>query len=79
MTRLTVNVPNDSDITFIKELLDRVGFIYEVETEEDKYVFSESELDGFERTRKDFLDGKTTARSWAEVKEDLNRAFNHNT
>jgi hypothetical protein len=79
MTRLTVNIPNDSDITFIKELLDRVGFVYEVEAKDNGYVFSEAELDGFDKTRQDFLDGKTTGRSWAEVKEDLNRAFNHNT
>jgi len=79
MTRLTVNIPNDGDIAFIKELLDRVGFVYEVEAENNGYVFSEAELDGLDKTRQDFLDGKTTARSWAEVKKDLNRVFNHNT
>jgi hypothetical protein len=76
MTRLTVNVPNDNDISFLKEVLDRFGLHYEIDADDNGYIFSEAEIKDFVKTRQDFIDGKTTARDWTDIEEDLNRAFN---
>lgn len=75
MTKVTVSVTNDNDISFLKEVLDRFGLAYEVEADED-YVFSTEDINSFVKTRQDFLDGKTTARDWTDIEEDLNSAFN---
>ncbi len=75
MTTLTVNIQNENDLPVLQEILDRFGLPYVVDNESE-YVFSEEEIAGFMKTRQDYLDGKTTTRSWTDVQEDLNRAFN---
>lgn len=75
MTKVTVSVPNDNDISFLKEVLDRFGLTYEVEADEE-YILSAKDINSFVKTRQDFLDGKTTARDWTDIEEDLNSAFN---
>jgi len=75
MTTLTVNIQDEKDLPVLQEILDRFGLSYSVGTDEE-YVFSEAELNGFLKTKQDFLDGKTTARDWTEIQEDLNRAYN---
>jgi len=77
MTKLTVSISNENDVPFLKEMLDRIGLPYEVESDDADYVFSDKEIEGFVKTKQDFLDGKITARD--EVKKDLDRAFNHNS
>jgi len=76
MTKLTVTIPNDNDIPFLQEVLNRFGLDYEIEADDNGYIFSKAEIDGFIKTKHDFLDGKTTARDWKDVEEDLNRGFN---
>jgi hypothetical protein len=56
---------------FLKEMLDRIGLPYEVDDDDVNYTFSEKEIEGFVKTRQDFLDGKTTARNWNEVKKGM--------
>jgi hypothetical protein len=79
MTRVTVNVFEEKDVSFLKEILDRVGLTYEVDDDQPDYQFSESEIAGFVKTKQDYLEGKTTARNWDEVKKDLHSAFSNNT
>ena len=43
-----------------------------------EYAFSEEEIAGFMKTRQDYLDGKTTARDWTEIEEELNRKYGTN-
>ncbi|MES2112893.1 MAG: hypothetical protein V4577_29350 [Bacteroidota bacterium] len=74
MTTLTVNIQNEKDLPVLQEILDRFGLPYAVDTETE-YAFSETEIEGFMKTRQDYLDGKTTTRSWADVKKDLDSAF----
>lgn len=74
MTTLTVNIPNENDLPVLQEILNRFGLTYVVEADEE-YDFSPEEIESFLKTRQDFLDGKTTARSWKDVEEDLSRAF----
>lgn len=78
MTRVTVNIQNENDVPFLKEMLERIGLSYEVEDEQD-YQFSDEEVAGFLKTKQDYLEGKTTARSWGEVKKDLDHAFGSNS
>jgi hypothetical protein len=45
-------------------------------TKNQKYLFSDAEIKILLKTKQDFLDGKTTARDWADIEEDLNRLYN---
>jgi hypothetical protein len=74
MTTLTVNIQNEKDLPVLQEILDRFGLSYSVNSDQD-YVFSEAEIKGFIKTKQDFLDGKTTARDWTEIQEELNRTY----
>ena len=75
MTTLTVNILNDKDLPVLQEILDRFGLDYAVENE-DEYVFSKEEIEGLVKTTQDYIDGKTTARDWEDVKAELKRDFN---
>ncbi|MFI5159781.1 MAG: hypothetical protein ACHQHN_00820 [Sphingobacteriales bacterium] len=75
MTKLTVSIPDNNDVPFLQEMLERIGLSYEIVSDEKDYLFSPDEIKGFVQTRKDYLDGKTTARDWIDVEKDLNRAF----
>ena len=72
MTTLTVNIKNEKDLPILKEILDRFGLIYQVD---EVYEFSESEIKGLLKTQQDFIEGKTTARDWKDIQDDLNRAY----
>jgi len=75
MTTLTVNIPNDKDLAAVQEILDRFELSYIVDTSTE-YAFSEAEIKSFLKTKQDFVDGKTTARDWKDIEEDLDRAYN---
>ena len=75
MTTLTVNIQNEKDLPVLQEILDRFGLTYAVDTEKE-YAFSEAEIKSLVKTKQDFIDGKTTARDWNDIEEDLNRAYN---
>lgn len=73
MTTLTVNIDKEKDLSVLKAILDRFGLAYSVNEE---YSFSEQEIKGLLQTQQDFISGKTTARSWDDIQDDLNRAYN---
>lgn len=75
MTTLTVNVKNDSDLPVLQEILNRFGLSYTVDTDKE-YLFSDAEIKSLVKTKQDFIEGKTTARDWTDVKDDLDRAYN---
>jgi hypothetical protein len=74
MTTLTVDIENEKDLPVLKEILNRLGLSYKVETDRG-YIFSESAIKDLLQTKQDFLDGKTTARNWDDIEDDLNRAY----
>ncbi|MHB8205886.1 hypothetical protein [Mucilaginibacter sp.] len=76
MTRLTVTISDDNDISFLKEVLNRFGLSYEIDTDDNGYIFSEAEIKDLVKTRQDYLEGKTTARDWTDIEKNLDRAFN---
>ena len=75
MTRLTVNIQNEKDLSVLQEILDRFGMDYAID-EDDEYNLSKDDIEGFVKTDQDYLDGKTTARDWNDIKKDLDRKYN---
>ena len=75
MTTLTVNIPNEKDIPVLQEILNRFGLDYTIDNDKD-YSFSKAEIEGLLKTKQDFIEGKTTARDWKDIEDDLNRAYN---
>jgi hypothetical protein len=74
MKILAVNIANEKDVPELEEILKRYGLTYIVDEKAD-YGFSDEEIKSLVKTKQDFLDGKTTARNWEDVENDLNRAF----
>ena len=74
MTTLTVNISNENDLPVLQEILNRFGLTYTIDSE-NEYPFSKKDIEGFLKSKQDFLEGKTTAHNWEDVEEDLNRAF----
>lgn len=74
MTTLTVNISNENDLPVLQEILNRFGLTYTIDVE-NEYPFSKKDIEGFLKSKQEFLDGKTTARDWEDIEEDLNRAF----
>lgn len=75
MTTLTVNITNESDLPVLQEILNRFGLTYTIDVE-NEFTFSKKDIEGLLKSKKDFLEGKTTARNWDDIEEDLNRAYN---
>ncbi|MEO6849161.1 MAG: hypothetical protein ABI203_10230 [Mucilaginibacter sp.] len=75
MTTLTVNIKNEKDLPVLKEILNRFGLAYTIDVDQE-YVFTKAEIESLVKTKQDFIEGKTTARNWTDIEEDLNRAYN---
>ena len=75
MTRLTVNIQNEKDLSVLQEILDRFGMDYAID-ENDEYNLSKEDIEDLVKTDQDYLDGKTNARDWKDIKEDLDRKYN---
>ncbi|MFS2188782.1 hypothetical protein ACCC92_19025 [Mucilaginibacter sp. Mucisp84] len=75
MTTLTVNIPNESDLPVLQEILNRFGLTYTIDAE-NEFPFSKKDIEGLLKSKRDFLEGKTTARNWDDIEEDLNSAYN---
>lgn len=76
MTTLTVNIPDEKDLPVLQEILTRFGLSYTVGEDLDDYIFSERQIDELLKRKRDFIEGRTTARDWKDVEDDLNRAYN---
>lgn len=75
MTKLTVSIPDNNDVPFLQEMLERIGLSYEIIPDDKDYSFTAGQVQDLVQTRQDYLDGKTTARDWKDIEKDLNRAF----
>lgn len=40
-----------------------------------EYPFSQRDIESLVKTQQDFIDGKTTARDWSEIKNELNNLY----
>ncbi len=75
MTTLTLTLANDKDLSVLQEILNRFGLKYALD-EQIEHQFSKSEIEGFLKSKEDFTSGKTTAKDWNEVDEELKSAYN---
>jgi len=54
--------------------LDSLQYDYLREEEPESFPFSQEEVKGLLQTKQDFMEGKTTACPWEDIKQKLRRA-----
>lgn len=75
MTTITATVSKQKDVKVLKEILERFGIEYTIEESAKDYVFSDTQIADFEHTQQNYLVGKTTARDWEDIKNELSRVY----
>ena len=75
MTTLTVTIADDKDLPVLQEIFNRFGLEYAV-NDHSEHQLSNSEINSFLKSKDDFLSGKTTAKDWTKIDEELNSAYN---
>ncbi|RYE21078.1 MAG: hypothetical protein EOP42_26425 [Sphingobacteriaceae bacterium] len=73
MKTLTVNIDNEKDLVVMEEILTRFGLNYQIDTD---HQFSDSEIQALIKTKQEFLEGKSSARIWVDIEQELNNAYN---
>lgn len=74
MTTVTLTIDNDNDLHILQEIFDRFGLKYQVEEETGTPVSNE-DLKNLLAARQEYIDGKTTARDWHDIQQELNSEF----
>lgn len=74
MKTLTFNFHNEQEEKVLLAFLDSLHYDYRPVEEPETFQFSQEEIKGLLQTKQDFLEGKTTARPWEEIKQNLKRA-----
>lgn len=76
MTTITAKIPNAKDVKIFKDLLERFGIPYTIDDESTQgYVFTDAQMADFEQSKQEFVDGKTTAKSWDDIKKNLESVY----
>ncbi len=75
MTTITAKISNKKDLKVLREILERFGIQYTIDESANGYIFSKDQIADFERSKQEFLDGKSTANNWEDIKKDLDRAY----
>ncbi len=76
MKTLTVNITDEKDLPIMEEIFTRFRLSYQINTD---YSFIAQEIEGLLKTKQEFLDGKSSARDWSEIEQDLNINFAYRT
>ena len=74
MKTLTFNFHNEQEEKVLLAFLDSLQYDYRPVEEQETFPFSPEEIKSLLQTKQDFLDGKTFARPWEEIKQQLRRA-----
>jgi hypothetical protein len=74
MKTLSFNFHNEQEEKVLLAFLDSLKYDYQQVDQADNFVLSEADVKGLLQTKSDFIDGKTTARPWEDIKRDLRRA-----
>ena len=74
MRTLTFNFHNDQEEKVLLAFLDSLKYDYRCVDEQETFQLSDEEVKGLLQTKRDFLEGRTTARPWEDIKRDLRRA-----
>jgi hypothetical protein len=74
MTTLTFNFRSEQEEKVLLAFLDSLQYDYRRARDPEDFRFSEQEAEGLLQTKRDFLEGRTTARPWEEIECNLRRA-----
>lgn len=75
MTTITAKISNEKDVKVLKEILERFGISYVVNESSEDYKLSKAQIADFKKTQKEFLEGKSTAKTWDDIKKELNSVY----
>lgn len=75
MAIVTVKIDRKRDLALIEEILNRFGLSYNIDQDHKDYTFSDAEIKELLQAKQDFIDGKTTCRSWKDIENDINNAL----
>ncbi|MDR2271845.1 MAG: hypothetical protein LBF27_13155 [Sphingobacterium sp.] len=75
MTTITAEISNKKDVKVLREILDRFGIKYQINEESGTNTFSAEQIAFFEKSQKEFLDGKSSARDWKDIKKNLDGLY----
>lgn len=67
METLKIDIQNDQEKKVLLAFLDSLSYHYRSDT--DDYVLSDDQIKEMIKRKEDFLAGKTTSRSWSEIKQ----------
>ncbi len=67
METLKIDVQNDQEKKVLLAFLDSLSYHYR--TESDDYILTDEQVKKMVERKADFLAGKTTSRSWSEIKQ----------
>jgi hypothetical protein len=74
MGTLTFNFHSEQEEKVLLAFLDSLQYDYRRAEDPEDFRFSEEEVKGLLQTKRDFLEGRTTARPWEEIERNLRRA-----
>ncbi|WP_162056140.1 hypothetical protein [Pontibacter pamirensis] len=74
MRTLTFNFHNEQEEKVLLAFLDSLKYDYRRVDEPEDFLLSEEEVKGLLQTKRNFVEGRTTARPWEDIKRDLRRA-----
>lgn len=75
MTTITAKISNEKDEKILREILERFGIPYVVNEFSEDYTLSKAQIADFEKTQKEFLEGRSTAKTWDDIKKELNSVY----
>jgi hypothetical protein len=67
METLKIDIQNDQEKKVLLAFLDSLSYHYR--SESNDYVLSDEQVKEMVKRKADFLSGKTTSRSWSEIKQ----------
>jgi hypothetical protein len=67
METLKIDIQNDEEKKVLLAFLDSLSYHYR--SDSDDYVLSDEQIKEMVKRKADFLAGKTTSRSWNEIKQ----------
>jgi len=68
METLKIDIQNDQEKKVLLAFLDSLSYHYR--TESDEYVLNDVEIKDMIQRKADLLSGKTTSRTWNQIKQD---------
>lgn len=75
MTTITAKISNEKDVQILKEILERFGISYVINESPEDYKLSKTQIADFENTQEEFLEGKSSANTWDNIKKELSSVY----